>query len=392
MSMLKFDHDMRPDFEPERSDLRAHYENLAARKLQSILLSTRRHWRLIASAVTLALTLALILLPLLPRKYVATALIYPKLFSSAPEKSAPRAIIEAGTVVASETRLIHSDAILRAVAKRLAPDTVIAEPPSWTARGLEWLKGLFLPESQSYSPFDRTVAMLRNTVVVTNESRSYLISISATAPSADEAARVVNAFAIEYFREKSKQSRQDELATAEAELVRQRAINGERHPKVLQAADELSAARAALTAAGNAGGDAQDTIVTDEDVAFAIPNRTPTSPKGSVILALALGLGLLSGVALATWRDRRGLEPHRRLRDVLPVDLVFSQNFPGRLLASLAPLYRHARKTIQTRMPQLSDKGRRRGDQGQLTSLVASDEASRGDNISNDAAPKQPAV
>ena len=44
--------------------------------------------------------------------------------------------------------------------------------------------------------------MLRNKVAVMNDTRSYLISISFTAPSADEAARVVNAFAIEYLRDK----------------------------------------------------------------------------------------------------------------------------------------------------------------------------------------------
>jgi hypothetical protein len=292
-------------------------------------------------------------LPLLPRKYLATAVVYPKLFSSAQEKSVARASIEATALVASEARLIQSDTILRAVVKRLARDPVDARSRSWTAQNLEWLRlewlrALFLPETQNYSPSDRTVAMLRNTVAVTNESRSYLISISFTAPSPDEAARVVNAFAIEYLREKSTRSRRDVVTTAEAELAGQRAINGERHPKVLQAADELSAARAALTAAGDAEGDGQDTVA-DEGATLAIPNRTPMSPKGSVILGLALILGFLSGVGLAVWRDRLGLEPHRRLRDVLLVDLRFGQHSVGDLLARFLSLCRHAAR------------GRRRG-------------------------------
>ena len=177
-------------------------------------------------------------------------------------------------------------------------------------------------------------------------SRSYLISISFTAPSADEAARVVNAFAIEYAREKSKQSIRDMVTTAEAELVRQRALNGERHPKVLQAADELSAVRAALAAGENAEGDGQDTIVADEGVTLAIPNRTPTSPKGSVTLGLALILGFLSGVGLAVWRDRLGFEPHRRLRDVLRADLRFGQHSVGDLLARFLTLCRDAARNF----------------------------------------------
>src|SRR5262245_57550003 len=206
MSMLKFHHERRPEFELERSDFRAHYENVAARKLLSILLSIRRHWRLITSVVTLALTLALVMLPQLPRKYSATAQVYPKLFSSGQEKSVvARASIEAATIVSSEALLIRSDAILRAVVTRVAREPVDATSPSWAARGLEWIKVLFLPERQTYSRFDRTVAMLRSTVAVTIEPRSYLISISFTARSADEAALVVNAFAIEYLREKAKQ-------------------------------------------------------------------------------------------------------------------------------------------------------------------------------------------
>lgn len=355
MSMLKFDHDRRPYVDLERSDFRAHYENVAARKLLSVSLSIRRHWRLIASAVTLALTLAFVMLPLLPRKYSATALVYPKLFSSAHEKGVARASIEAGIVVSSEVHLLRSDAILQAVAKRLTRDSVDATSTSWAARGLERLRVLFLPETQYYSPLERTVAMLRKAVVVTNESRSYFISISFTAPSADEAARVVNAFVIEYLREKSKQGKQDVVTTAEAELARQRAINGERHPKVVQAADELGAARAALTAVGNGGSDGHDTIIAGDDVTLAIPNRRPTSPKGSVILGLALGLGLLSGVGLAVWRDRLGLEPHRRLRDVL--DLRFGQHSVGGLVGRFLTFFRGATRnfvgSLHVRFPSL---------------------------------------
>src|SRR5262249_44893374 len=160
--------------------------------------------------------------------------------------------------------------------------------PSWMLRQLDLLRVVFFPEIHNYSPFDRSVAMLRNRVEVTKDTRSYLTSITFTTRSPEEAARVVNGIALEYFRDKSTQSRRDATTTAEAELARQLAIYGERHPKVLQAVDQLSAARAALTAAGNAVGGGEDTIVADESVTLAIPNHTPTSPKGSVIPGMAL--------------------------------------------------------------------------------------------------------
>jgi uncharacterized protein involved in exopolysaccharide biosynthesis len=170
---------------------------------------------------------------------------------------------------------------------------------------------MFFPETRSYSPFDRQVVMLQNKVDVKNDTRSYLISISFTASSADEAARVVNAIAVEYLRAKAIQRKRDAVTAAEIELARQLAVNGDKHPKVLQAADELGVARAAVKAIMAPGDGGQGAVTTDESVKLAIPNRTPTSPKGSVTLGLALILGFLSGVGMAVWRDR--LEPRQFL-------------------------------------------------------------------------------
>src|SRR5258706_16450017 len=100
--------------------------------------------------------------------------------------------------------------------------------------------------------------MLRNKVTIMNDTRSYLISISFTAPSPDEAARVVNAFAIEYLRDTDLQRRRDGVAAAEGELGRQLAIYGEKHPKVLHAAEGLDAARASLKAAISPHNGSQD--------------------------------------------------------------------------------------------------------------------------------------
>jgi len=325
MSMLKYDHERLPDLQLEHSDFRAHYENVAVRTLQSI----GRHWRFIASFVALVLALVCIILPLMPRKYSAAALVYPNLFSDEQGKVVPLANVDAASIVTSEARLIASDAILQAVVKRLGLDlnAEAARSHSWAAESLDWLRAMFLPETRNNSPFDRQVAMLRNRVEVMKDTRSYLISISFTARSADDAARVVNAIAIEYLRDKTIHRKWDAVMAAEGELARQLAIYGEKHPKVLQSADGLDAARAALKAAMSSKDGRQDAIVTDESVKLAIPNRTPTSPKGVVILGLSLMLSLLAGIGLAVWRDRLGFEPRQLLLRFLPLDLRFSQHF-----------------------------------------------------------------
>ena len=323
--MLKDDRERRPNFRLEHSDSRAHYENVAVRTLLSI----GQHWRFIASFVALALAVACVIISLMPRQYSAASLVYPNLFSDEQGKVVPLASVDAASIVTGEARLIVSDAILQTVVKRLGlglnPEA--AKSHSWVSGGLDWLRAMFLPETRNHSPFDRQVSMLRNRVEVVKDTRSYLISISFTTRSADEAARVVNAIALEYLRDKAIHRRWDAVIAAEGGLAQQLAIYGEKHPKVLQFVDGRDAARAALKAAMSPEDGGQDAIVTDESVKLAIPNRTPTSPKGVVILGLSFMLSLLAGIGLVVWRDRLGFEPRQLLLRFLPLDLRFSQHF-----------------------------------------------------------------
>jgi uncharacterized protein involved in exopolysaccharide biosynthesis len=314
-TQLKFDPHGRPNFQLDQSDLRTHYENVA----RATLLSIWHHKRLIASFVVVALVLASLVIPVMPRKYSAEALVYPNLFlrEQGPTKVQALASVDAAALINSEARLIRSDAIVRAVVKRLGLDRDTSTH-SWMSWSLDWIKAWLFPETRNYSPFDRAVATLRNKVSVVNDSRSYLVSISYTGSSAEEATRVVNAFAIEYLRDKAIQNRLDGVNAAEGELGRQLAIYGEKHPRVLQAAEGLEAARSSLKAAMSPQDGGQDDIVTEEGVKLAVPNRTPTSPKGFMILGLAFLVSLVGGGSLAVWRDRRdakrkhnlGQQPH----------------------------------------------------------------------------------
>jgi uncharacterized protein involved in exopolysaccharide biosynthesis len=166
---------------------------------------------------------------------------------------------------------------------------------------------MLLPETRNHSPFDRLVSMLRNKVAVMNDTRSYIISISFTASSAEEAARVVNAFVVEYVRDKVVQRRLDKLGAAEGELQRQLSVYGDKHPKTLRAVEERDAARVSYEAVNPQNAD-QEEIGPDQSVKLAEPNLTPTSPNGLAILAMSLLAGLLAGIALAIWLDRRDIK------------------------------------------------------------------------------------
>jgi uncharacterized protein involved in exopolysaccharide biosynthesis len=314
-TQLKFDPQGRPNFQLEQSDLRTHYENVA----RTTLLSIWHHKRLIASFVAVALVLASLIIPLMPRKYSAEALVYPNLFVREQGASKVQALasVDAAALINSEARLIRSDTIVRAVVKRLGMDRDTSTN-SLMAWSIDWIKAWLFPEMRNFSPFDRAVATLRNKVSVMNDSRSYLVSISYTGSSAEEATRVVNAFAIEYLRDKAIQHRLDAVSAAEGALSRELAVYGEKHFKVVQAAEGLEAARNSLKASMSAEDGGQDDIVTEEGVKLAVPNRTPTSPKGFMILGLAFLVSLLGSGSLAVWRDRRdakrkhnlGQQPH----------------------------------------------------------------------------------
>ena len=301
MTMSNVDRERPPTFPVEqRSDFRSHYENVAIDALRSM----RRHWKLILSTVALAAVLAGLALPLMPRKYSASALVSPSLYSPEQNRLVALASVDATAIVNGEARLITSDAALQAVVRRLKPES----PPEGERRS-NWLRDLFFPETRVESEMDREIATLRSRVEVTKDPRSYLIAISYTASSPDEAARVVNAIAVEFIRNKWMQRKSSVVTAAEAELVRQLAVNGEKHPKVMQAVDALDAARADLKAFVGSTQDGQALVVPEDGAKLAVPNRTPTSPRGKVVFGLACLSGLLAGAGLALWRDRRGFGP-----------------------------------------------------------------------------------
>jgi uncharacterized protein involved in exopolysaccharide biosynthesis len=291
----------RPSSRPKHWDYREYYVDLAARTLSSI----RKHRIFIVTCVSVAFMLACISTPLIPRKYSAEALISPNLFSAEQEKAVAKASIDGAAMVTGEARAIRSDVILRAAAVRLGHDPNAATSRSRPMLLLDRFRAAWLPETFNYSSFDRAVARLRNRVVVTNDTRSYLISVSFTASSAEEAAQVVNAVVIEYLRDKVRQRRLSKLISAEAGLQEQLAVYGEKHPKTLQAVADLEAERASIEAAMNQQDSDQYEVANDQNVKLAMPNHTPTSPKGFVIFGLSLLLALLASIGVAVWRDRR---------------------------------------------------------------------------------------
>jgi uncharacterized protein involved in exopolysaccharide biosynthesis len=288
----------------EPSNLRAHYEDVAANTLRSI----ARHARLITALVVVALAAASLLVSQLPRSYSSEALVHPDLFRGEEgTKYIPLASIDGVSFVSSEAHLIRSPSMVRAVIKRLGLD----EDPEFVApsleflQGLSWLRAALLPETVVTSPLERAAARVYQRLTVANDPRSYLIAISFTAASPDKAAKVANAFALEYVMAKTVQRLGDAVTAASRELTRQSAIYGERHPSIAQVRTELEAARLRLQASVNGPKMAAREVVPGDGVTLAEPNPTPSSPRGIVILGLTFLAAAVFSMGLAVWRDRR---------------------------------------------------------------------------------------
>ena len=71
--------------------------------------------------VALAIVLACLALPLMPRKYLATAFVSPNLYSPEQGRLVALASVDATAIVNGEARLIVSDGALQAVVRRLDP-------------------------------------------------------------------------------------------------------------------------------------------------------------------------------------------------------------------------------------------------------------------------------
>jgi uncharacterized protein involved in exopolysaccharide biosynthesis len=284
-----------------RFDLRTHYEQIAASTLHSIL----RHLPLVIGLVAITLVMAGLLVSLLPRQYSAEALITPDFFLHEDNsKQAPLATIDGAMLVNSEARFISSPAMVRAVVRRLGlggdPEFVASSTAFF--RGLDWVKDAILPESVVNSPLERAASRVGKWLTVTNNPRSYLISVSFTCSSPEKAANIANAFAREYLKAKATQRQIDAVTMASLKLAQYSSTYGEKHPRVERAKAELMAARTRLQGAINAESAPGETL--DGGVTLAESNPTPTSPRGYAILGVALALALTLGIGCAMWLDR----------------------------------------------------------------------------------------
>lgn len=199
----------------------------------------RAFWKrksLIASIVATVLLLAVAGLVLIGPRYTSEAMIRLNFAGDQladGSKGQPIAALEAGSLVESAARIVRSRATASsAVAHRGLDKDPLFTTLSIASRSISALQ-LALGLGSVASEHDLAVSELMRRVKVTTEPRSYLITIAATASSAELAARLANMVALEYLRGQMLQQLMEANAAVDREMAETASIFGVRHPKYI---------------------------------------------------------------------------------------------------------------------------------------------------------------
>jgi uncharacterized protein involved in exopolysaccharide biosynthesis len=297
----------------EPTPLRAHYEGVAHDTLRIV-------WHrklLIAAIVIAALLVASIALVIIGPRYTGEAMIQLNFIREEPTtgtKIQPIAAVDAVALVDSAARVIRSRATASAVVARLGLD----KDPDFARESTLWrvlsdVRAALGLEGKTPSPRDLAVNQLTRRVTVTNDPRSYLISVAITTGDPERAAMLANAVALEYLRGQMLQQLADAQAAVERELAQLSSVYGVRHPNYVLGRTRLENLQFRLSALRD-GSTAEDAVKLVIGQSFVAADKVlvPTGPNIILILGLTLGAALAVGIGLAlllrpdrpVWSDR----------------------------------------------------------------------------------------
>jgi len=289
----------------ETAVLRAYYEDVARDTLRIF-----GHRKLLIAVILLvALSLTLIPLLLIGPRYSAEAVIQLNFIREEPTvgaKSQPIATLDAVALVDSAARVIRSRATASAVVARLGLD----KDPDFARESISWRVLSSVRQALGLKvvpppPRDLAVTQVLRKIAVTNDPRSYSISVSVTTGDPDRATILANAVALEYLRGQILQQLTDAQAALERELAQLSSVYGVRHPNYVLGRARLEKLQARLATLRDGSG-------ANDDVELAIGQSflpaeklmVPSGPNIPLVLGVAIGAGLAVAFGLALWLGR----------------------------------------------------------------------------------------
>ena len=296
-----------PAPKPLARGLATFYEAVAFETLRTL-------WRgrlVIAAFLLAGLALSLVSVLFSTKRYTSDAVIQLDFAQEEAGKAKPPpvAALEAGVLVEGEARIVRSPAMARRVAARLKLD----QDPAYASPGLlaRLLGVLQAPPPGAPRPSNVELAArnLAKKLAVSNDARSYLINISVTSGSPVEAARLANAFAVEYLNDRVIQRLRAAEGAARNTLSDAVVTYGDRHPVVAQARANLASAEHRLNEQQRLSASAVDPdelmALAGQGLTKAEPVALPSGPNPVAILGAGIVASLAVGAALILLLERR---------------------------------------------------------------------------------------
>ncbi len=290
---------------------RIHYESVVYDTLGILW----RHKLLVAAVLGIALAALPVALVLIAPRYTGEAMIqldFTRDETVAGEKVQSTAAVDAAAIVDSAARVIRSRGTASAVVSVLGLDN----DPAYTrlshpARALSPIWSVFgLPPA---TPRDLAVARLMRQTTVTNDPRSYLITVAVTASDPVRAARLANWVASEYLRGRLREQAIEAYAVAERQMTALSSVFGPRHPSYLNGWAKLGRLKAELAAAREGVvTEEREAVVAQDMVRFAagqslLPAEAvmvPSGPNTVLLFALTILAALAVGILLSLLAER----------------------------------------------------------------------------------------
>jgi uncharacterized protein involved in exopolysaccharide biosynthesis len=257
---------------------------------------------LIVAGLVAVLALASTALVLIGPQYTARAMIqfnFVREEAGKDAKIAPTASVDAMAVLNNAAPIIRSAATANGVVTRFGLD----KDPAFARGSLLWrgfskVRSLLGFEEKILSDHDLAEEQLIRRISVSNDPRSYLVSISVTARDPESATRLANAVALEYLRGQLLQQSSESHAAAEREVSDVSATYGVHHPAYQSAQAKLESLRRRLRAVREEPFDeAVASRVTGQSFVAAQKIMIPSGPH----ILIVLGLSALVELCLGTW-------------------------------------------------------------------------------------------
>jgi Mrp family chromosome partitioning ATPase len=265
----------------------------------------RTLWRgkwILAACVGAGTTLALLALSLSGNSYTANAVVrFDFARNEADRQSAPSANLDAAVLIEGEAQAIRSSAMARRVVLGLKLD----KDPAYTRIGL--IRSLFTSSDSRTANIDTAARRLMNQLSVTNNNRSYTITVSGSAGDPEWAATIANAFLQAYARSRTLQRLRETEATARSALAKASAAYGELHPALIQARTNMAAVEESVRQELAAQAEITENMPAVSGLTFvrAEPEWLPTGPNPMAYFLVGLIGSLLAGVTFLLLRERR---------------------------------------------------------------------------------------